>query len=224
MKKQLLLFAMMIVGLSVNAQGSRSYIKESIKEWGGCKNVAITKTNGDVALYGKNGYSCSAVPSGLKNKLSELNNSGKLIDDVQLTENGNWLVLYGDNGVAWSGIPYDLESKLREFNDAGEVITSVTFNDAGDWIVITTEHFSTSDSNISAWLKEGLEGYGQIWAVCVTDDAMVAVYERGYKFLGEVPSGLKTTLKNTSINAYRVKIAGQSWFIADKNGTYHYNM
>lgn len=208
----------------MSAQNSRTYIRDAIKGWGECRNVAITRTNGDVALYGRNGCARSNVPSGLNDALTELNNQKEFIDDVQLTEAGRWLILYGNNGIRWNDIPYSLERKLREFNDNREVITSVTFNDDGDWIVITTEHISASDSRIQDWLAEGLRTYGGLWAACITDDCLVAVFEEGYRFIGNVPSDLKSALRESTLDVYRLKIAGTAWFFADINGRYRYNM
>ena len=72
-KSMLLVLAMSLTATSVSAQRDRKYVKNQIEKWGKCKNVAITKTNGDVALYGKCGYAASNVPTGLSNKLKELN-------------------------------------------------------------------------------------------------------------------------------------------------------
>ena len=101
-KSMLLVLAMSLTATSVSAQRDRKYVKNQIEKWGKCKNVAITKTNGDVALYGKCGYAASNVPTGLSNKLKELNKSNTLIDDVQLTESGRWCVLYGKNDADWT--------------------------------------------------------------------------------------------------------------------------
>ena len=228
MKKRILFSLIAILGLlfttNLNAQNSREYIRNSIREWGQCKNVAITKYNGDVALYGRNGWAGSGLPSGLKKALNELNEDNELIDDVQITERGEWLVLYGDNGIRWSVVPYDLEQKLREYNKRGDVITSVTFEDNGKWILISKEYFVASHDWIQDWLKEGADSYGALWAACVTSTAMVAVYENGYKFWGDVPSGLKQALKETNMDVYRVKIAGTAWFFSDGEGEYDYSM
>jgi hypothetical protein len=202
----------------------RTFIKEEIREKGECRNVAITKTNGDLMLYGQNGLANEGCPKSLREALAKLNNANEFIDDVQLTENGRWLILYGNNGISWNDIPYSLERKLREYNDKNEVITSVTFNDAGDWIIITTNYFSSSDTRINEWLKEGNEEYGQLWAACVTDDAIVAVFAGGYKFLGEVPYSLKEALSETKLDVFRLKIAGNAWFFADKNSNFRYKM
>lgn len=209
----------MFVSVSAFGQG-RTYIKEQIRKEGECRNVAITKTNGDLMLYGRNGCARTGCPTSLNNAITELNNDKEFIDDIQLTEDGRWLILYGNNGIQWNDIPYSLERKLREYNNQNEVITSVTFNDAGDWIVITTNYFSSSDTRINEWLKEGNEKHGQLWAACVTDDAIVAVYANGYKFFGEVPYSLREALRNTNLDVFRLKIAGDAWFFADKNGRY----
>lgn len=222
--KVILSAIMLLFCLPMEAQNSREYIRNAIKGWGECRNVAITRTNGDVALYGRNGCARSNVPSGLNDAITELNNQKEFTDDIQLTEAGRWLILYGNNGIRWNDIPYSLERKLREFNDNREVITSVTFNDDGDWIVITTEHISASDSRIQDWLADGLNTFGGLWAACITDDCLVAVFEQGYKFLGNVPEDLRSALKSTNLNVYRLKIAGTAWFFADMDGRYRYNM
>jgi hypothetical protein len=106
----------MLASLASFGQG-RSYIKQKIREQGECRNVAITKTNGDLMLYDRNGLANDGCPQSLRNALAELNNENKYIDDVQLTENGRWLILYDDNGIRWNDIPYSLEEKLREYNN-----------------------------------------------------------------------------------------------------------
>ena len=208
---------------SVYGQG-RSFIREQIRKEGECRNVAITKTNGDLMLFGLNGCARSGCPNSLDDAIEELNNDRKFIDDIQLTEEGRWLILFGNNGIRWNDIPYSLEKKLREYNENDEVITSVTFNDDNDWIVITTKYFSSSDSRINSWLKEGCDRHGQLWAACITNDAIVAVFAKGYSFFGNVPQSLKNALNKTRLDVFRLKIAGSAWFFADIDGNYEYNM
>ncbi|MCM1292519.1 MAG: hypothetical protein NC111_00980 [Bacteroides sp.] len=206
---------------------SRQYIRESIKGWGECRNVAITKRNGDVALYGStgSGYSCSDVPIGLKNALKQLHDDDQYIDDVQLTDNGSWLVLYGKNGMRWYGVPEDLESYLYKANNDDETITSVTFNDAGDWIMISDEYIRASSDALRDWISEGMEDLGKVYAACVTDDAVVVVFEEGFRYYGNIPDGLKKALNDTNIDIYRLKVSGSSWFFADRTGKrYNYHM
>lgn len=208
-----------------DAQGrNRNYIKERIREYGECRNVAITKRNGDLMLYGENGWAASGCPKGLTEALRKLHDNGEYINDVQLTENGCWLILYGDNGIEWNDIPYSLEKKLREWNNNLEVITSVSFNDDGDWIAVSENYISASSTEIQDFIAEGMESYGGVWATCVTDDAIVVVYEEGYRTVGNIPSTLMSKLKSTSINVYRLKIAGEAWFLSDGKSQYDYNM
>lgn len=219
-----------IIGLSVfislesTAQNDRSFIRENIEKYGECKNVAITEYNGDVMLYGDNGWAASNCPADLTEALHELNDDGETINDVQLTEDGHWIILYGGNGCTWNNIPDDLEEQIRQYNSDREVITSITFNDNGDWILISEEHISASDSRILDWISSGMEDYGQVWAACVTNDAKVVVFERGYIFDGDVPESLISELKSTTLDVYRIKIAGTAWFYADKEGNYNYYM
>lgn len=222
-KKCILLGLLTIVSLTTFAQ-SRDFLRNKIAEKGECRNVAITKYNGDLMLYGRNGWAASGCPSSLTDALDRLNDQNEYIDDIQLTEAGRWIILIGNNGFQWNDIPYSLERKLREFNEANEVVLSVTFNDNNDWVVITKNYISASDTGIQEWLAEGNEKFGMLWSVCVTNNSIVAVYEKGYKYYGDVPQSLKDALDNTTINVFRLKIAGSAWFFADTNGRYRYNM
>lgn len=204
--------------------GNRSYIREQIQLHNECRNVAITEYSGNLMLYGRNGWAGSGLPSGLSTALNELNRDREYIDDVQITDGGSWLILYGNNGFRWSNIPYSLEQRIREWNSSNEVITSVTFNDAGDWIAVSQNYISASSQWIQDWLAQGCDDFGQLWAVCVTNDAMVAVYQNGYKFYGNVPQSLRDALDGETRDVYRLKISGTSWFYADSNGSYRYYM
>lgn len=220
---QILLCLLIVSTDDLQAQG-REFIRQKIREHGECRNVTITKRNGDLVFYGSNGWAATGCPSSLTNALNELNDDDEYLSDVQLTEEGRWIILYGNNGFRWNDIPYSLERKLRQYNDDNELVLSVTFNDANDWIVITEKHFAASDDDISDWLKEGNETYGMLWSACVTDDAVVAVFAEGYKYAGNVPEDLKEALKKTTLDVFRIKIAGSAWFFADINGSYNYNM
>lgn len=222
--KLFLLFILCFPGTGISAQTGRSYIKSKIQAWGECRNVAITKTNGDLALYGLNGSARSGCPSNLNQALDELNRREEYIDDVQLTEEGRYVILYGNNGIVWNDIPYSLEKQLRMYNREEEVITAVTFNDKGEWIVITTHYMAASDPSISQWLKEGNRQHGKLWTACITDDALVAVYENGYRFKGNVPDDLRQALRSTKLDVIRLKIAGSAWFFADSKSRYRYSM
>ena len=228
MKKILNLMTLIAVFFAMTtqsmAQSSREYIRTAIRERGECRNVALTKTGGDLMLNGRNGYAYKSILTGLANKIKELHDRDVYIDDVQLTENGSWIVLWGDNGVAWNDIPYSLEKKIREYNEDGEVINTITFNDDGDWIIITNTKYAASSSVYLDWLSEGEKTHGELWTAHITDDAIVAVYENGFKYGGEYPSTLRERAREADFDVYRLKFAGSAWFIADKRGNYDYHM
>lgn len=203
----------------------RKFLRDQIEEWGKCKNVAMTLTGGDVAIYGTNGWAAKGAPIEMTNKFKELNGSDNLIDDIVLTESGSWLILWGNNGINSYGTPPSLYAKLKKWNDENEVITSVTFNDDGDWIAITKTKFSASSDKIMNYIKQGELKHGELWAAHLTNDGLVLVFENGYSFLGNVPTSLKQKLNETKLNVFRIKfLSDGSYFIADFDGTYDYHM
>ena len=221
-----------IIGLisvsSIFAQpvGFRTQMRNQINAWGSCRTIALTRTCG-VAIYGSNGYFTSGgVPAPLLDTIKRLNANGDYITDIILTEQGRWLILNGDNGYTYDGIPHNdpLVAKLREYNEMREKILSVTFNDYGEWIVITRNYFSASSAEITNWLREGHQQYGQIWTVCMTDDATVAVFENGFRSHGNVPNNLMNALRDSRIFTYVLKISGGFWFFADVDGNYQHNL
>lgn len=220
-----ILALVLFVFVSIGSYGQgRAYIRQQIAEQGECKSVAITKSKGDLMLYGRNGWAGVELPSELSSSLKKLKRRKKHIDDVQLTEDGRWLILWEGNGIRWNYIPDDLEQRLHDYNKRREAIASVTFNDDGDWIIITDNYYVSSAQWITSWLKDGTKEFGELWTACITDDGMVAVYARGYQFFGDVPESLKEALGATDLDVYRLKVAGTSWFFADRDGGYHYNM
>ena len=223
MRNSLLLLAM-LVSITLNAQTSRDYIRQEIKKHDQCKSVAITEYNGDAMIYGRNGWAAQGCPTSFTNALDELNSQREEIQDINLSENGRWLILYGNNGMRWNNLYYDLEKQLRHYNSEGEKITTVTFNDDGEWIVITTEHIVASSQSLTDWLAEGCDKYGALWTACMTNDAAVAVYESGYRFIGAVPQSLKDALTSCTSDVYMVKIAGSAWFFTCRDGYWRYNM
>ena len=223
-KKILLSLLLVTMTLTASAQNSRQYVKNMIAKYNECKSVAITRTNGDAMIYGVNGYAAKDCPTGFVNALSSLHDQGETLQDIHLSESGRWLILYGGNGMRWERLYSDLEREIRRYNENRETITTVTFNDDGEWIIITTDHICASSDEIQEWLAKGCKDYGKLWTACLTDDALIAVYDEGYKFLGNVPEDLKKALKETNKDVYMVKMAGTSWFFASKDGYWRYSM
>lgn len=224
MRRFFILLASIAMVLNMQAQSSRDFIKQAIRKKNDCKTVAITKHNGDAMIYGNNGWGAKDCPSKFVKSLKELNDNDVEIKDIHLTEEGKWLILYGNNGMHWDGIYDDLLDRMIKYNTNGEEITTVTFNDNHDWILVTTQNISASSSELLNWLGEGCEKYGQLWTACLTDDAVVAVYQEGYKFSGQVPEDLKRALKECTSMVYNVKIAGNAWFFKCTDGHWRFCM
>ena len=80
-KTLVLSFLCLFITIGAYGQG-REYIRQQIKEKGECRNVAITKTNGDLMLYGRNGCSRSVCPSHFNDAIKILHNDREFIDYI----------------------------------------------------------------------------------------------------------------------------------------------
>lgn len=197
---------------------SRQFVKDHIKKNENCRIVAITQTGGDIVVCGDNDWAASGCSKTITDTLQEISGNGSKIVDVCLTEKGRFVVLYDRNAGNWNDIPFDMEYHLRSLNADNEELYSATLNDAGDWIVVGSEHYACSATWLKAWLADGGEKYGILRAAAVSTDAAVAVYDRGFKFFGNVPEDLKTALREADFDVQIIKIAGAAWFFASKYG------
>ena len=198
----------------------REYIRERITEWNSCRLVAITKNGGDVAVAGKNSCAvCGACPNKLWEALKEIHDQGHRITDVCLTDKGKWVVLFGKNGYRSNGLPEDMVNKLSRFHTDKETLLSATVNDNGEWVVISNKHFSAYPTEINNRLKEIMYKYGNICSVSITDDAGVAIFDRGYYWWGNYPKDLPESIKKSDFNPSTIRMAGDSWFYADETGS-----
>ena len=197
----------------------REYIRECIAGWNSCRLVAITKNGGNVAVAGKNSCAaCGAYPKKLWDALYELSNDGHRITDVCLTDKGKWVVLFGKNGYRSNGLPEDMLNKLSRFHTDKETLLSATVNDKGEWVVISDKHFSAYPTEINNRLKDMMYKYGNICSVSITDDAGVAIFDRGYYWWGNYPEDLRKSIKESDFNPSVIRMAGDSWFYANESG------
>lgn len=204
---------------------SRSDIASKIRSWGKCRLVAITESNGDVAINGGNGYTSNEIPSAMLKEIDEIRNMKETIQDITLSERGEYVIVWGNNGVRFSNnIPTGMYEALKDMNSKKETITSAVFNDNGDWIVISEQHYNASSQEILNLIKEGANKYGHVYSACLTNDALIIVYDKGYNSRGNIPESLGKALNDARINVYRIKIAGDSWFFADKEGNYRMSL
>ena len=224
-KRLMMVLVMSLTVAAVSAQQDHQTLKRTIKKWENCKNVAITNTQGDVALRDRNEYAADRVPASLLSVLKNLRGKKELIDDVEITEAGRWCVLYGQNETSYSDdIPEDLKESIADFKNRGYAIRSITFNDRNEWMIVSDKYFAASSIDLSRWLKEGLDKWGNLWAVDFSDAAAIAIYEKGVRYRGNVPESLRSTLLKTSTEIYRLKVAGSNWFFADSVGKCSYSL
>lgn len=202
---------------------SRAEMESAIHNWGKCRLVAITEGNGDIAINGGNGYYQDGLPSKMLEDLEYIRGVKEHIQDITLTEKGEYVIIFGENGVRCSNnIPSQMYDALRRMNNNRETITSAVFNDNGDWIVVSDETFNASSSELLNIMKKGCSEYGHMYSACLTNDGYIIIYEKGFKSGGYHPQTLIDAVNNTRMNVFTIKIAGESWFFADKDG--HYQM
>ena len=208
--------------------GSRKYIRDFIKEAGGCRIAAITSKGADIAISHKNGYAfCNNCPSALASAIKEIRTKDYRINDVSLTDAGKWVVIFGGNGIRKNGIPDAMYDALVKFHDNGEEIYCASLNDVGDWVVISDKHYSASSTELIDWLELTKKSgkYGKLMYVSLADEAQVAVFNGGYAVRGKYPKDMWEAIKRSDFIPKVVKMAGDSWFFADETGSrYHYSM
>ena len=76
-----------------NKAYSRNKLRKAIDKWSSCHNGTLTSNHGALAIYGDNGYHCTAtVPEDVKDKLKEINKKPSSITDVNITEGGYYII------------------------------------------------------------------------------------------------------------------------------------
>ena len=120
----------------------RNQLRKAIKKWGECNNGTLSLEHGAVALYGRNGYFCSAaVDDRISSKLKSINKGGGTINDVNITENGNFIIVYNDK--EWYGVlPSGLKFALDEYS-YGTKFKSISFNESGTYAITTSDGFKS---------------------------------------------------------------------------------
>jgi len=202
---------------------NRTAMTNRIQQWGNCRVVAITETNGNVAISNRNDVQGDNIPASMANALTEYNRNGRLIKDVTLTENGSWLIIFDTNGYNGVNIPSGLLENLWVYNQAGDDILSASFNDEGDWVIVSRTRWTASNTDLANWLRSGQNQYGNLITVSLSRGSVAAVFNRGISFINAPPT-LNNTLRQLNFQPHFVKIAGNSWFISDVNGNYWFNM
>lgn len=196
------------------------YITEQIKEAGECRLGAITEKGKAVVVYGDNGAMWTSIPNSLSDKIKE---TDKKITSVVLTVSGYYCLVYGRNG--WFGhVPEGMKAKLNKYNEDAEEIKSISISENGDYAIVTDEHFMASNDSDHSNMKEAYNLYGSIKDVCITNQGICVVCDRGIYF-NNIPSNVKDKLQSIDFRPDHVSYTDSGTFlITTESGRYSYRM
>lgn len=202
----------------------RNQLRKAINKWGECNNGTLSLEHGAVALYGSNGYFCSAaVDDRISSKLKSINNSGGTINDVNITENGNFIIVFNDK--EWYGVlPSALKSALDDYS-YGTKFKSISFNESGTYAIATTDGFKSNNSTYQSFYDDNVDEYGELLSVNISGDGAVFCYSDGTRYCGRIPDKVETAMRSFSHTAKFVKFNRHGdYLICDKYGSYSYSI
>ena len=87
-----------------------------------------------------------------------------------------------------------MKNKLNEFNGNAEKIMSVSISENGNFAIVTDKHFYASNSLDNSNMKKAKSLYGFIKDVCVTNQGICVVCERGIYYYN-IPTKLAEALE-----------------------------
>ncbi|MBR4897819.1 MAG: hypothetical protein IKZ48_03420 [Prevotella sp.] len=207
-----------------NTKYGRNQLRKAIKKWGECNNGTLSLEHGAVALYGSNGYFCSAaVDDRISSKLKSINKSGGTINDVNITENGNFIVVFNDK--EWYGVlPSALKSALDDYS-YGTKFRSISFNESGTYAITTSDGFKSNNAIYQSFYDDNVDEYGELFSVNISGDGAVFCYSDGTRYCGRIPDKVETAMRNFSHTAKFVKFNRHGdYLICDKYGSYSYSI
>ena len=208
-----------------NSKYGRNQLRKSIKKWGECKNGALSLEHGAVALYGSNGYFCSAaVDDRISSKLKSINKSGGNVTDVNITENGDFIIVY-NSGKRWYGVlPSALKTALDRYS-YGTQFKSISFNESGTYAITTSDGFESNNSVYQAFYDDNIGDFGELLSVNICGDGAVFCYSDKARYCGRIPDDVESAIRRFSHTANFVKFNKHGdYLICDKYGSYSYSI
>lgn len=203
----------------------RNQLRKSIKKWGECKNASLSLGYGAVAIYGSNGYFCSAtVDSRISSKLKSINKSGGNVIDINITENGNFIIIY-NKGKEWYGVlPATLKKALDDF-PYGTEFKSISFNESGTYAITTSKGFFSNNSVYQAFYDDNVNDFGELLSVNISGNGAVFCYSDKTRYCGRIPVEVESAIKKFSNTANFVKFNKHGdYIICSKYGSYSYSI
>lgn len=202
----------------------RNQLRKTINKWGQCNNGALSLEHGAVAVYGTNGYYCSAaVDERLTSKLRSINNSEGTITDVNIAEDGNFIVV--SNDTEWYGaLPSALNSALKEY-PYGTKFKSISFNESGFYAITTSDGFKSNKAVYQSFYDDNVDEFGELLSVNICGDGAVFCYSDETRYCGYIPERVVSAIRSFSGTAKFVKFNRHGdYLICSKYGSYSYSI
>lgn len=208
-----------------NSKYGRNQLRKAIKKWGECNNGSLSLEYGAVAVYGSNGYFCSAsVDDRISSKLRTINKSEGNITDINILENGKFIIVY-NNGKDWYGvIPTELETALNSYS-YGTKFKSISFNESGTYAITTSDGFSSNNSVYQSFYDDNIDEFGDLLSVNICGDGAVFCFSDKTRYCGRIPDVVESGIHSFSGTANFVKFNKHGdYLICSKNGSYSYSI
>ena len=208
-----------------NSKYGRNQLRKAIKKWGECNNGSLSLEYGAVAVYGSNGYFCSAsVDDRISSKLKSINKSEGNITDINILENGKFIIVF-NNGKDWYGvIPTELETALNSYS-YGTRFKSISFNESGTYAITTSDGFSSNNSVYQSFYDDNVDEFGDLLSVNICGDGAVFCYSDKTRYCGRIPDDVESGIRSFSGTANFVKFNKHGdYLICSKYGSYSYSI
>lgn len=189
-------------------------------------NMAVTENQGTAILF-HGGFECVGCPASLERTLGEIIAVGDTIIDVQISEQGAWSIVFGNHQILFSDDvlpPQNVMKKALEYAEAQKHITQISFNDQGHFVIMAEESVTASSEQIMDFLREGVNRYGNIRGISVSDESIIALFDEGVRFLGECNPTIKDDLQQyNDWDLTVIKHCATTWFFRDNEGQHLFN-
>ncbi len=176
------------MSLGADAQNyDLSVFRKGVDSWPSLRGCAFGETRGVVAWYSSNGYRYAYADQKVRDILSQVNSNSQYIDYISLADNGNYVII-SENGKRWHARgPQSFYDALNSVADNGG-IKSATIDINNHYFIIGKN--GTIKTNYDSWrsfYNSHKSSMGEGRSAWSNGNAFVVCFDRGVKYMGEVP-------------------------------------
>lgn len=193
-----------------NASAQKS-VREAISSSTNAKTGCLSNERA-VVIFGGNGYNSNELPSEMRDALKSVNNQKLTINDVAVTDVGWWCVVYSDYHFK-GNLPTECRKELEKFEQRKEQILSISISESGDYAIIGDNSYTASNDVDSKCIKQAIELYGRVHAICITNKGTLVTCSKGI-FYVNVPSGVIEKLKEQDFTPTLIRFTDSGTYIA----------